>query len=88
MPKTKPCPLVMIEWVDSVQPSPQWVLLSEYEQRTALTCRSVGWLIQDTAKAKVIAANMAGDSVDNIQGCGLITIPTCAILRITKLKER
>jgi hypothetical protein len=65
------CPLVMVEWVDSRQPSAGWQWLSKYEPGTACDCASVGWLIHDGDDVKALAPNMAdlGDS-DDMQDVG------------------
>jgi hypothetical protein len=36
------CPLVMIEWEDSAQPTPGWLLLSDFSPPAAVRCLSVG----------------------------------------------
>jgi hypothetical protein len=82
------CPLVMIEWVDSAQPTAQWVHLANVETREAVLCVSVGWLIQDGKEVKVLAPNMGEvNSRDNVQVSGVIRIPTRCIRKITKLTE-
>lgn len=82
------CPLVLIEWQDSAQPVPKWIYLSDFEPGTAVSCVSVGWLIQDDEKVKVLAPNM-GEIQDatHIQASGIIRIPCCAVTRIVHLKE-
>ena len=41
-----PCPLVMIQWEDSAQPTPGWELLANVETPAIVTCASVGWLFR------------------------------------------
>lgn len=82
------CPLVLIEWEDSRQPAPSWRWLSDMrEPPDAVLCASVGWLTHDTKRVKVLAANMGGLTDDDMQACGVITIPTRCVVKITKLKE-
>ena len=82
------CPLVMIEWEDSAQPSPNWRHLQDAGTPTPIVCRSVGWLIVDTARVKVIAPNMGAiDDPTSIQMSGTITIPTRCVRRTVRLKE-
>lgn len=85
----KKCPLVLIEWEDSRQPAPSWRHLSDMrEEPDAVVCASVGWLLHDTKRVKTLAANMGGFSdPDDVQACGVITIPTRCVVKITKLKE-
>ena len=82
------CKLVLVEWVDSVQPQPSWGLLSEVGTPQAVRCVSVGWLVSDGKKNKSIAPNMAAiDEPESLQISGLITIPSKCIKKITRLKE-
>lgn len=82
------CRLVMVEWVDSRQPTPGWQRLSHYEPATRCDCASVGWLIHDGDDIKALAPNMAdiGDG-DDMQASGVIHIPTVCITRISTLAE-
>lgn len=82
------CPLVVIEWVDSRQPTADWQWLSKFEPAGACDCASVGWLIHDGDDVKALAPNMAdlGDSGD-MQVSGVIHIPVPAIRRIVPLVE-
>lgn len=82
------CPLVLIKWLDSAQPAPGWVHLHSLPDRKPIECLSVGWLLRSDKKVKVLAPNM-GDtfSEENIQASGIITIPACAVKKITRLKE-
>lgn len=84
----KKCPLVLIEWLDSAQPAPGWVHLHSLPDSRPIECMSVGWLLRDDKKVKVLAPNM-GDtgSGENIQASGIITIPACAVKKITRLRE-
>lgn len=81
--------LVLIEWVDSRQPSPGWQMLSDYDPVAACACVSVGFLIHDGAETKALAPNVADvDSDDGMQASGVIHIPTACILRVAPLVER
>jgi hypothetical protein len=82
------CPLVLIEWEDSVQPVPDWHPVAAYRNLEILKCVSVGWLICDTQEVKALAPNLADvDDPDNIQASGVIRIPTRAVQRVTRLTE-
>jgi hypothetical protein len=83
------CPLVLIEWLDSRQPSAGWNRLSSYEPAGACLCASVGWLIHDGKDMKALAPNMAdiGDEEEDMQALGIIHIPAPAVKRIVALTE-
>jgi len=53
-----------------------------------MVCRSVGWLIHDDKKVKVVVPhlNQANHPNADLQGCGDMTIPTSAIRKITDIK--
>lgn len=78
--------LVLIEWKDSRQPTSGWQRVEEVGKRAYCDCVSVGWLIQDDADAKVLAANVA-DINEDMQATGVITIPTAAVHAIKPLIE-
>ena len=67
--------LVLIEWEDSHSDGVWQQLDVELEDR-ALVCRSVGWLVLDGERAKVIVPHLS-DQEDGVplQGCGIMTIP-------------
>ena len=80
--------LVMIEWVDSRQPSPSWTRLTQFKPEGICDCVSVGFLVYDGEDYKALAANMADISSDeNMQASGVINIPTPSITKITPLEE-
>ena len=81
-------PLVLVEWEDSAQPIPCWIRLSEFEPSTVVSCVSVGWLIQNDERMKVLAPNMGEvEDAEQIQASGIIRIPTSAVTRIVRLRE-
>jgi hypothetical protein len=73
--------LVLIEWVDSHQVQ-RWT--SEEPSQEPMLCRSVGWLIHDGKKAKTVCAHMTLETIP--QRTGEMTIPTCAITKMTVLR--
>ena len=82
-------PLVLIEWEDSRQPSSPWRWLADMKAPDAVLCASVGWLTHDTALVKVLAANMGGvEDSESVQACGIITIPTRCVIKMTLLDAR
>ncbi len=79
--------LVLIEWVDSFGCSPSWTELSEVKPKP-MRCRSVGWLIYDGDDCKVIVPHVSEDhDRAERQGCGDMTIPNQAILKMQVLQE-
>ena len=89
MSKKNKCPLVLIEWEDSAQPLPAWQHLSNLSLSGAIICASVGWLVKDGKKVKVLAPNMGAiNDAANIQGSGFIQIPTRCVVSIKKLAEK
>lgn len=76
-------PLVLVEWVDSSQPAPQWQWLDSVIT-TTVRCITVGFLISDSGDVTVVAQNV-GDSHGERQVSGVITIPVRSVTRITKL---
>jgi hypothetical protein len=79
--------LVLVEWVDSYGCSPKWQPL-EAAVRKPMRCKSVGWLLHDGPDCKVIVPHISDEKTDEIpaQGCGDMTIPNSAILKITSLR--
>lgn len=86
--RTPNFPLVLIKWVDSAQPISGWHHLSDLKDyQKVISCYSVGWLIYDDNKIKMLAPNVGDPNDDNnIQGCGVMRIPTVAVKKIIKLK--
>jgi hypothetical protein len=80
--------LVLVEWLDSGQPIPEWQWLETLELRRPHRCLSVGFLVQDNNERAIILAPNLGASGGNDewdQASGLITIPTRAVIRIQPL---
>ena len=78
--------LVFIEWVDSFGCSSSWQSL-EGSIPSLLKCRSVGWLLHDTEECKVIVPHISDQnhSQTSQQGCGDMTIPTRAIVKMVDI---
>ncbi len=81
-------PLVLVYWVDSVQPQGAWTFLCDVKPGGIVVCASVGWLIEDSRKCKRLAPNMAAISdPEEIQVSGIITIPAKCVLRTVVIKQ-
>ena len=79
--------LVMIEWEDS-HADGSWQDLSGPIADRVAVCRSVGWLMLDGERAKVVAPHLSEEGTEvPFQGNGVMTIPTRAVLRITNLAQ-
>ena len=83
-----PLRLVLIEWVDAFGCSPDWADLDD-SRAEPLICRSVGWLLHDTPTCKVVVPHVTNTDDPTItpQGCGDMTIPSCAVTRMIDLRE-
>ena len=79
--------LVLIEWIDAFGCSSEWQEIGDLSPELP-TCRSVGWLAHDGDDCKVIVPHLS-EPQEGVtrQGCGDMTIPTCAIQRILDLTE-
>ena len=74
--------LVLIEWEDSHGDGAWQQLDAEIEDRV-LVCRSVGWLVLDGKRAKVIVPHLSEqDTGVPRPGRGVMTNPARAVLRI------
>jgi hypothetical protein len=84
----KAYPLVMIEWVDSMQPASAWAYLSDPPALAVVHCKSVGWLVGETADVKMLAPNLGNlQDSENAQGSGFMRIPTACVTKETTLVE-
>jgi hypothetical protein len=79
--------LVLIEWVDS-HAGRGWQTMERIAAASEpLYCRSVGWLLSETKDCKVIVPHIGGEKNGDVimQGCGDLTIPAKAIVKMTVL---
>ncbi len=77
--------LVLIEWEDSHTAGAWQQIEGEVEDR-ALVCRSVGWLVLDGERAKVVAPHLSNQEPGvPLQACGVMTIPARAVLSVVDL---
>ncbi len=82
------CPLVIIRWLDSRQPSGQWRYLSALPEARPVEVATVGWLVKDTAEVKVVCQNVGDlEYPEKAQASGIMTIPTRSVLSIERLTE-
>ena len=81
--------LVLVEWLDA-HAGRGWQAKEQLEEAAEpLYCRSVGWLLSDNKKCKVLVPHIAGERNKTIilQGCGDMTIPTRAVVKMTVLRQ-
>lgn len=77
--------MVLIEWLDSRQPTQGWQFLEDLEIPKACKCISMGWLLDEDAERVVIAAHR-NDQDQNDQVMGIMVIPSCSIQKKIILK--
>jgi len=76
--------LMLIEWLDSRTPTANWQFLDDAEIPKPCKCISVGFLISDDGTQKVIASHL-NDTDTDTQVMGMMSIPSCSIVRIVDL---
>ena len=82
--------IVLVEWVDSRRPKPEWQRLDGWKPDGICECVSVGFLIggpTEPLSSLILAPNMADVETDDMQASGIIHIPRKAITRIVDLEE-
>lgn len=82
--------LILIDWLDA-HSGRGWHPMEEIEDAAQpLRCRSVGWLVSEAGNCKVLVPHIYGEKNDGIviHGCGDLTIPNEAILKMTVLRQR
>ena len=77
----------MIEWEDSRIPISKWRYVDPEERYRPVSCVSVGWLLRDEKRVKVLVQNI-GDlkEPENGQISGVMQISSRAVTKITDLK--
>jgi hypothetical protein len=75
--------LVYVEWVDSCGAIARWQYLDESAPEY-IRCHSIGWLVYDGKDCKRLVPHVGQHTGDDSrkQGCGDMTIPTPAIVRM------
>lgn len=81
-----PPPLVLVEWLDSKRTDPGWEHLEGILPFFPARRFSVGFLTDNQKDYKTLAQSL-NTTKDNAQVIGQITIPACAIVRLTRLSE-
>lgn len=82
----QPFRLVLLEWEDSHH-SAGWQPIEGIRDEV-LVCQSVGWLIYDGERSKVVAPHLSHPEAEiEAQGNGFMTIPARCVLRVVELQE-
>ena len=65
-----------------------WILSCCKQAAEPLYCQSVGWLLTENKNCKVNVPHIGGEKNGNtmMQGCGDLTIPARAIIKMTVLQ--
>lgn len=79
--------VVLVEWLDSAQPSPGWRFISEPPELEVVRCQSVGWIAGESDEVLMLAPNVGDLGSEDPQGSGFIRIPKCSITRRVMLRE-
>lgn len=82
---TTPHELLLVEWVDSLEPVPHWRWIDEVPAPSALHCISVGYRVAETDSVLALAPNLGCVGSDRLQASGIIRIPKCCIGRMVTL---
>jgi hypothetical protein len=78
-------PLVYVEWLDSIGVSLPWGYIEDHDTK-AMLCSSVGWLTRKDKESIVVMPHLSDENSSvKQQGCGAMTIPAAAVLRIVTL---
>jgi hypothetical protein len=85
LPENTP-PLVLIEWEDSAQPVSEWRYLDDLGSLSVVRCLSVGFLVHDGKRVKVLAPNVGEIGTEHAQASGVFRIPSRCVLRVITLK--
>ena len=81
-----PYDLVMIEWLDSSRIGGGWVDLADIAEPDPSRCVSVGFLVSQNEKGKILVPTVADIAREhNRHTHGGIMIPTCSILSERRL---
>ena len=78
-------PLMLVEWEDSARPISAWQWIEDYDIPKIIRCLSVGYLIAKTDDAIALAPNLGDIDQAKAQACGIIRIPSRAIIKSKRL---
>ncbi len=70
---------VLVRWVDSRQPTPQWEYVEQIADQSVVVCETIGFVINKDNQKIVIAQNI-GDNGNQVSG--VMVIPVRSIEKI------
>jgi len=79
-------PLVLVEWLDSLQPVQSWSYFSDLPKLDVARCRTVGWVVNEDDSVLMLAQNVADLEDSDPQGSGYMRIPKVCITKQERLK--
>ena len=74
---------VLITWIDSATHGGGWVADEDHQGRGMMTCRSAGWVLEQTEDVVVIAGHMTSED----QAFGVMTVPLICITDWETIEE-
>lgn len=80
--------IVAVKWVDSYGCSPSWEAIQDISPKLHF-CYSVGWVAQESNDVLVIVPHFSPENSEigaTAHGCGDMTIPKRAIIRISEMQ--
>ena len=79
-------PLVLVEWIDASRISDGWIDLKEVPAPEPHQCVSVGFLVSEDKRGKVVIPTFADvQHPENRQAYGGMLIPSAAIISVRQL---
>lgn len=78
--------LVLVEWHDSVQPSPTWRYWTDPPDMEPVKCFSVGWLVKKNRDVVMLAPNVGDLGKPSQQACGFMRIAARSVVSMKDLK--
>ncbi len=81
--------LVLVDWRDAFGVQMDWRCIDHIKPDNLL-CHSVGWLTHKDKDSIVITPHISDQNHDEAEfmGCGDMTIPMLAVIKITKLRKK
>lgn len=79
---------MVVEWLDSRSPESGWRMIEDCEMPRTCKCLTVGYLVVDNKREKVLAQSVADVEYGPLQANGLMVIPAIAITAMRPLTSR
>lgn len=78
--------LVLVDWIDSYGAAANWQSIENYSP-SPMRCQSVGWIVSKNKDSIAVVPHLSEKGHPDVpqQGCGDMTIPKSAIVRIQTL---